>query len=284
MRSAPMAIAWSRNALNLISALQRTSGFGVRPARYSARKLANTRSRYSAAKFTASMSMPMRSAAAAASTRSSRDEQCSSSSSSSQFFMKRPTTSWPARLRRSAATAESTPPERPTTIFMSPSSKARRRGASPAFRCCGEAPQLLLHGVLLHLVLLCVGLHVGLGFRVGLHVGLGRLGGLVGLLLGLRFHFLDLLLLGVVLLHVVLVHLRRGRGGRGGSGGRGRGRLRAGRFRGLGGFGGSCGSGLRERGQRRGSEQRGDQGGQLGHRFFLGGYVERSINVRLRWN
>ncbi len=56
----PRAMAWSRNALNLISALQSTSGLGVRPARYSARKLANTRSRYSAAKLTASTSMPMR--------------------------------------------------------------------------------------------------------------------------------------------------------------------------------------------------------------------------------
>jgi hypothetical protein len=91
---------------------------GVRPARYSARKVANTRSRYSAAKLTASTSMPMRSAADTASTRSSRVEQCSSSSSSSQFFMKRPITSWPARLSNSAATAESTPPESPTTTFM----------------------------------------------------------------------------------------------------------------------------------------------------------------------
>src|SRR3954471_24374488 len=115
MRSAPMRRAWSRKALNLISALQSTSGFGVRPARYSARKLAKTRSRYSAAKFTASMSMPIVSAALTASTRSSRVEQYSSSSSSSQFFMKRPTTSWPARLSRSAATEESTPPDIPTT-------------------------------------------------------------------------------------------------------------------------------------------------------------------------
>src|SRR4051795_9459221 len=108
-------MAWSRNALNLISALHSTSGLGVRPAAYSRRKSANTRSLYSAAKLTASSSMPTTSAAAAASIRSWRVEQYSSSSSSSQFFMKRPTTSQPARLRSSAATEESTPPDMPTT-------------------------------------------------------------------------------------------------------------------------------------------------------------------------
>src|SRR4026207_1878208 len=97
-------MAWSRNALNLISALHSTSGLGVRPAEYSRRNSANTRSLYSAAKFTASSSMPITSAAAAASTRSSRVEQYSSSSSSSQFFMNRPTTSCPARLRSTGAT------------------------------------------------------------------------------------------------------------------------------------------------------------------------------------
>src|SRR3954465_9106026 len=132
MRSAPMRSAWSRNALNFISALQRTSGLGVRPARYSARKLAKTRSRYSAAKFTASMSMPMRSAAETASTRSSRVEQYSSSSSSSQFFMKRPVTSWPARFSSSAATAESTPPDMPTTPFMARfQGPSKSKGAEP---------------------------------------------------------------------------------------------------------------------------------------------------------
>src|SRR5688572_29158765 len=110
-------MAWSRKALNLISALHSTSGLGVRPAEYSRRKSANTRSLYSAAKLTASSSMPMTSAAAAASIRSVRVEQYWSSSSSSQFFMNRPTTSCPARFRSSAATAESTPPDMPTTTF-----------------------------------------------------------------------------------------------------------------------------------------------------------------------
>src|SRR5512134_240525 len=117
MRRAPSFMAWSRNALNLISALHSTSGLGVRPAEYSARKLAKTRSRYSAAKFTASRSTPMTSAAAAASIRSWRVEQYSSSSSSSQFFMNRPTTSYPARLSSNAATDESTPPDMPTTTL-----------------------------------------------------------------------------------------------------------------------------------------------------------------------
>src|SRR6185369_5249405 len=115
MRVAPRSMAWSRNALNLIAALHSTSGLGVRPAEYSRRNSANTRSLYSAEKFTASRSTPITSAAAAASIRSWRVEQYSSSSSSSQFFMKRPTTSHPARLRSSAATAESTPPDMPTT-------------------------------------------------------------------------------------------------------------------------------------------------------------------------
>src|SRR5436190_4935567 len=59
--------------------------------------------------------MPSTSATLAASRKSCRDEQYSSSSSSSQFFMKIATTSWPSRLSRCADTAESTPPDKPTT-------------------------------------------------------------------------------------------------------------------------------------------------------------------------
>src|SRR5579863_1213876 len=108
-------MAWSRNALNLISALQSTSGFGVRPAEYSRRNSANTRSLYSAAKLTASTSMPIKSATETTSIQSCRVEQYSLSSSSSQFFMKRPTTSYPCSLRSHAVTDESTPPDMPTT-------------------------------------------------------------------------------------------------------------------------------------------------------------------------
>src|SRR5512133_3921362 len=108
-------MAWSSNALNLISALHSTSGLGVRPAWYSRRNSANTRSLYSAAKLTCSISMPITSATAAASTKSSLDEQYPLSSSSSQFFMKMPTTSQPCCFNRYALTAESTPPLRPTT-------------------------------------------------------------------------------------------------------------------------------------------------------------------------
>ena len=107
--------------MNLISALHSTSGLGVRPAWYSARKLANTRSRYSAEKFTASISMPRISATDTASTRSSRDVQYSSVSSSSQFFMNRPTTSKPCSLSSQAATEESTPPDMPTITRATPS-------------------------------------------------------------------------------------------------------------------------------------------------------------------
>src|SRR6478609_10182840 len=115
MRSAPSRIAWSRKALNLISALHSTSGLGVRPAPYSRRNSAKTRSLYSAAKLTCSISMPITSATLAASMKSWRDEQYSSSSSSSQFFMKMATTSQPCCLSSQALTAESTPPLKPTT-------------------------------------------------------------------------------------------------------------------------------------------------------------------------
>ena len=60
--------------------------------------------------------MPITSATAAASTKSTLDEQYSLSSSSSQFFMKMPTTSWPCWRSSQAATAESTPPDSPTTM------------------------------------------------------------------------------------------------------------------------------------------------------------------------
>ena len=60
---------------------------------------------------------PTTSATAAASTKSMLDEQNSLSSSSSQFFMKMPTTSWPCFFNKWAVTAESTPPDKPTTIL-----------------------------------------------------------------------------------------------------------------------------------------------------------------------
>ena len=69
------------------------SGLGVRPAEYSRKNSANTRSLYSAAKLTCSISMPSTSATLAASTKSMLDEQNSLLSSSSQFFMKMPMTS-----------------------------------------------------------------------------------------------------------------------------------------------------------------------------------------------
>ena len=58
----------------------------------------------------------MTSATLAASSQSCREEQYSLSSSSSQFFMKRPVTCQPASFSSHALTAESTPPESPTTI------------------------------------------------------------------------------------------------------------------------------------------------------------------------
>src|SRR5690606_37248521 len=108
-------MAWSRNALNLISALQRISGLGVRPAEYSRRNSAKTRSLYSSAKLTASISTPIRSATLAASSQSCRVEQYSELSSYSQFFMKRPTTPHPYRFSRQALAEEATPPDMKTT-------------------------------------------------------------------------------------------------------------------------------------------------------------------------
>ena len=88
--------------------------------------------------------MPMTSATLAASRQSWRDEQYSSSSSSSQFFMNRPTTSWPCCLSSQAVTAESTPPDRPTTMRlregMQRFSKARRGTRRHQSRRC-RAPQ-----------------------------------------------------------------------------------------------------------------------------------------------
>src|SRR5262245_39651634 len=235
MRSAPRAMAWSRNALNLISALHSTSGLGVRPARYSARKVAKTRSLYSAAKFTASMSMPIFSAAETASTRSSRVEQYSSSSSSSQFFMKRPTTSWPSRLSISAATAESTPPDIPTTTFMdSFYAGVQKQKAEPKLRLSWpwKAPEeLLLRGFFLGLFFLRLGGLLRLvGGRSGGAGGGGGRSGRGGTALG-RVVFLrvGLLLLGVLLaffLRLFFLGLRlvgrRGGGARGAGRGSGR--------------------------------------------------------------
>src|SRR5258706_8299618 len=264
MRPAPSAIAWSRNALNLISALHITSGLGVRPARYSARKLAKTRSRYSAAKFTASISIPIFSATETASTRSSRVEQYRSSSSSSQFFMKRPTTSCPARLSNSAATAESTPPERPTTIFIGTILRGlakTKAGPKPRSRTSGNAELRLLRRVGLR--------RVGfrrVGFRRGGlgRVGFRRIGGLrrFGLLLLVVF-----LLRGLLLGLLLVLHGRVGlRGGLGLCGGRGRRRgrgFRASGGGGLGGIGRLRGSGGRGLGEHRRGEHHGDQGRQL---------------------
>ncbi|KWV89932.1 hypothetical protein PFLmoz3_00412 [Pseudomonas fluorescens] len=79
--------------MNLISRLHRMSGFGVRPALYSARKCSNTLSQYSAAKLAVCSLMPILSHTACASAKSSMAVQYSVPSSSSQFFMNRPSTS-----------------------------------------------------------------------------------------------------------------------------------------------------------------------------------------------
>src|SRR5689334_15719610 len=127
---------------------------------------------------------------------------------------------------------------------------------------------LLLRRVFLHLVLL----HVVFLHLVLLHgVGLLHLVLLHVVFLGLLRR---LLLLAVVLLHLVFLHRVAALRGRRGSrlGGR------------LGGFRGRGGRGLGEDGQRRGSKQHGDQGGQLLHRWIPIPRVmlDKVINRRLR--
>ena len=62
--------------------------------------------------------MPILSATLMTSIKSWRDEQYSSVSSSSQFFMNSPMTFQPCALSSSAATDESTPPDKPTTTVF----------------------------------------------------------------------------------------------------------------------------------------------------------------------
>src|SRR3546814_145383 len=71
MRSAPRSRAASRKCLNLISRLHSTSGLGVRPAAYSARKWANTPSQYSTEKSRKWIGMPSRPQTAKAAPRAS---------------------------------------------------------------------------------------------------------------------------------------------------------------------------------------------------------------------
>ena len=99
--------------MNLISALHSTSGLGVRPAWYSRRNSANTRSLYSAGEVDVLDLDADHVGHAGGVHEVLFDEQYSLSSSSSQFFMKMPTTSWPCCFSRYAVTAESTPPLSP---------------------------------------------------------------------------------------------------------------------------------------------------------------------------
>ena len=81
-------------------------------------KSEKTFSLYSLEKFTTSISIPIFSATETASIKSCLLEQYSSSSSSSQFFINKAVTLKPSSFRSHAVTAESTPPERPTIIFL----------------------------------------------------------------------------------------------------------------------------------------------------------------------
>src|SRR5688572_23858117 len=117
MNSAPRSCAASRKCLNLISRLHSTSGFGVRPAAYSARKCANTPSQYSREKSRKWIGIPSRPLTATASRRSSSARQ-SPLPSSAQFCMNKPAIGSPASRRCNAATEESTPPDMPTMVLV----------------------------------------------------------------------------------------------------------------------------------------------------------------------
>ena len=114
----PASRAASRKCLNLISRLHSTSGFGVRPAAYSARKCSNTPSQYSAEKSRKWNGMPEPAGrprtrvAAVVLGRGTRRLP----SSSAQFCMNSPAIGSPASRSSSAATEESTPPDMPTMI------------------------------------------------------------------------------------------------------------------------------------------------------------------------
>src|SRR5688572_1719101 len=115
MYCAPSWWAASRKYLNLISRLHSTSGLGVRPVAYSARKCSNTPFQYSCEKSRKWIGTPRRPLTATASRRSSSARQ-SPLPSSAQFCMKSPAIGSPASRRRSAATEESTPPDMPTMV------------------------------------------------------------------------------------------------------------------------------------------------------------------------
>src|SRR5690606_17173559 len=101
---------------NLISRLQSTSGFGVRPALYSLIMLSTTPSLYSFSKSRKRKWISSAIAAFIASRLSSR--QLQGIHSGCHALMKTPVTSKPRSLRRAAETAESTPPESPTKTFF----------------------------------------------------------------------------------------------------------------------------------------------------------------------
>ena len=111
-----MARTWESSAPNLIIRLHARSGFGVFPAAYERKNPSKTSCQYSRTKSTSCSGMPSVLATDCASRRSfSYPQAAPDSSLSSQFRAMIPITSKPARFSVSAATAESTPPERPTT-------------------------------------------------------------------------------------------------------------------------------------------------------------------------
>src|SRR3989344_2020270 len=116
MQSASRRSASRRKTPNLICRLHITSGFGVRPVRYSSMRYSTTSRLYSFSKFQVSKGMPSFTATRIASRRSSSALQ--GIKSGCQTFMKTPVTSYPSFCKSKAATEEATPPDIATKTFF----------------------------------------------------------------------------------------------------------------------------------------------------------------------
>src|SRR3989344_5720267 len=112
MKSAPSSLAFCQKMPNLISLLQSTSGFGVRPALYSSSILSTTACLYSFSKSKKRNGIFKERQTFIASRLSSLHVQAIHSGC--QAFMNTPVTEYPCSLSKAALTAESTPPDNPT--------------------------------------------------------------------------------------------------------------------------------------------------------------------------
>src|SRR3989338_6270021 len=118
MKSQPSLSASRTNKSNFTNLLQRTSGFGVRPAAVSRNRFSTTSRRYCSSKSNVTNGMPSWPATRMASRRSSFHPHSVKDPSShavpDQFFMKAPITSYPCSNNKTADADESTPPDMPS--------------------------------------------------------------------------------------------------------------------------------------------------------------------------